>query len=193
MIWATVSSRYCLCWLYRSSPSLAAKNRINLMSVLTIWWCPWVESSLVLLEEGVCYDQCIFLAKHLCKSWDCLPSNPFPMFPMLYSMLAHWGAETPGGGSQVDLSGNYESWHCCVVVQLLSCVWLSAAPWTAARQAPCPSQSPWACSNSCPLSQWCHSTVSSSVVPFSSCPQSFPAPGYFPMSQLFASGGQVLS
>ena len=62
-IWATVSSLSCFCWLYRASPSLAAKNIINLISVLTIWWCPCVESSLVLLEEGVCYDQCIFLAK----------------------------------------------------------------------------------------------------------------------------------
>ena len=63
MIWATVSSWSCFCWLYRASPSLAAKNIINLVLVLTIWWCPCVESSLVLLEEGVCYDQCIFLAK----------------------------------------------------------------------------------------------------------------------------------
>ena len=46
--------------------------------------------------------------------------------------------------------------------------------------------------NSCSLSQWCHPTISSSVVPFSSCPQSFPASGSFQMSQLFASGGQVL-
>ena len=63
MIWATVRSWSCFCWLYRASPFLAAKNIINLISVLTIWWCPCVESSLVLLEEGVCYDQCIFLAK----------------------------------------------------------------------------------------------------------------------------------
>ena len=54
---------------------------------------------------------------------------------------------------------------------------------------PCPSQTPWAYSNSCPLSQWCHPTISSSVVPFSSRPQSFPATGSFPLSQ-FASGGQ---
>ena len=63
MIWATVSSGSCFCWLYRASPSLAAKNIINLILVLTIWWCPCVESSLVLLEEGVCYDQCVVLAK----------------------------------------------------------------------------------------------------------------------------------
>ena len=51
---------------------------------------------------------------------------------------------------------------------------------------------PRACSNSCPLSQWHHPTISSSVVPFSSCPQSFPVSGSFQMSQLFASGGQSI-
>ena len=56
MIWATVSSQSCFCWLYRASPSLATKNIINLISVLTIWWCPCVESSLVFLKQGVCYD-----------------------------------------------------------------------------------------------------------------------------------------
>ena len=54
----------------------------------------------------------------------------------------------------------------------------------------CPSPIPRVHSNSCPLNQWCHPTISSSVVPFSSCPQSFPASGSFQMSQLFASGGQ---
>ena len=63
MVWVIVSSPSCFCWLYRASPSLAAKNIINLISVLTIWWCPCVESSLVLLEEGVCCDQCVLLAK----------------------------------------------------------------------------------------------------------------------------------
>ena len=63
MIWATVSSRSCFCWLCRASPSLTAKNIINLISVLTIWWCPCVKFSLVLLEEGVCYDQCVLLAE----------------------------------------------------------------------------------------------------------------------------------
>ena len=53
MIWATVHSWSCFCWLYRVSPSLATKNIINLILVLTICWCPCVESSLVLLEERV--------------------------------------------------------------------------------------------------------------------------------------------
>ena len=57
---------------------------------------------------------------------------------------------------------------------------------------PCPSPTPGACSNSCPLSQWCHPTISSSVVLFSSYLQSFPASGSFPMSQFFASDGQSI-
>ena len=57
---------------------------------------------------------------------------------------------------------------------------------------PCSSPTPRVCSNSCPLSQWCHPTISSSVVPFSSCLQSFPASEYFLMSQYFASGGQSI-
>ena len=55
---------------------------------------------------------------------------------------------------------------------------------------PCPSPAPGVHPNSCPLSRWCHPTISSSVVPFSSCPQSFPVSGSFQMSQLFTSGGQ---
>ena len=52
------------------------------------------------------------------------------------------------------------------------------------------SLSPGVCSNSCPLSRWCHSTISPSVIPFSFCPQSFPRSGAFPMNWLFTSGGQ---
>jgi len=55
---------------------------------------------------------------------------------------------------------------------------------------PCPSPSPEACSKSCPLSWWCHPTISSSVIPFSSCLQSFPASVSCPISQFFASGSQ---
>ena len=57
---------------------------------------------------------------------------------------------------------------------------------------PCSSPTPRAYSNSCPSSQWCHPTISSSVVPFSSCLQSFPASGSFPMSQLITSSGQSM-
>ena len=57
---------------------------------------------------------------------------------------------------------------------------------------PCPSPTSKVHSDSCPSSWWCHPTISSSVSPFSSCLQSFPAPGFFPMSRLFASGGQSI-
>ena len=57
---------------------------------------------------------------------------------------------------------------------------------------PCPSPTPWVHTNPCPSSWWCHPTISSSVIPFSSCPQSFPASGSFQMSQLFASGSQSI-
>ena len=75
------------------------------------------------------------------------------------------------------------------LVQSLSRVLLVVTPWITAHQASLFTNSR-ACSNSCPSSWWCHSTISSSVVPFSSCPQSFPASGSFPTSQLFAPGGQ---
>ena len=75
-------------------------------------------------------------------------------------------------------------WMIFSSVQSLSHVQCFPTPWTAAHQASSPT--PGVHTNPCPLSQWCHSTISSSVVPFSSWPQSFPASGSFQMSQLFA-------
>ena len=77
-------------------------------------------------------------------------------------------------------------------VQLLSRVRLFVTTWTATHRPPCPSPTPGAYSNSCPLSRQCHPTVSSSVVPFSSCLQSFPASRSFQMSQFFTSGGHCI-
>ena len=68
----------------------------------------------------------------------------------------------------------------------------SATTWTAKRQASLLLPTPGVYSNSSLLSRWCHSTISFSVIPFSSCPHSFPASGYFQMSQLCASGGQSI-
>ena len=67
-----------------------------------------------------------------------------------------------------------------------------ATSWTAACLVSCPSPTPRACSNSCPSSWWCHPTISSSVVTFSSCLQSFPASGSFPVSQFFTLGGRSI-
>ena len=76
-----------------------------------------------------------------------------------------------------------------------SCSVLSDSLWPHGMQhtrLPCPSQTPKSCSNSCPLSQWGHPTISSFVEPFFSCLLSFPTSGSFPMSQFFQSGGQIL-
>ena len=77
-------------------------------------------------------------------------------------------------------------------VQLFSHVWLFATPWTAARQASLSITTARVYPNPCPLSQWCHPTISSSVVLFSPRPQSFPVSGSFQMSQLFTSGSQSI-
>ena len=78
-------------------------------------------------------------------------------------------------------------------VQSLSRIWLFATPWTAARTPGLPVHHQLRVySNSSPLSQWCHPTISSSVIPFSSCLQCFPASGSFPVSQFFTSGGQSI-
>ena len=80
-------------------------------------------------------------------------------------------------------------------VQCLSYVWLFTQSCLYGLQhtrLPYPSPTPGTYSNSCPLSQWCHPTISSSVFSFSSCLQSFPASGSFPVSQFFTSGGRVI-
>ena len=80
----------------------------------------------------------------------------------------------------------------CVQFSSVSHVWLFATPWTAARQASLSITTARLYPNPCPLSQWCHPTISSSVIPLSPCPQSFPASGFFQISQLFTSGGQSI-
>ena len=89
----------------------------------------------------------------------------------------------------MNILSTYKS-VCCQLVQLLSSVQLFVTPWTEAYPFPCLSPTPRAYSNSCPSSWWCQPTISSSVIPFSSCLHSFPASGSFPVSQFFASGGQ---
>ena len=102
--------------------------------------------------------------------------NCFRGFPCLLSPLSS------GPYGKVSLASSS-------VQSLKTRVRLFASTWTAAARPPCSSPTPRVYSNSCPSSQWCHPTILSSVVPFSSCLQSFPGSGSFPMSQLFASGG----
>ena len=101
------------------------------------------------------------------ENWDSSP------------LLYRYGGEKIKGGCSVQFS------HSVV----------SDSLWSHGLQhakLPCPSRTPEACSNSCPLSQWCHPTILSSVVSFSSCLQSFPASGSFLSSQFFTSGGQSI-
>ena len=79
-----------------------------------------------------------------------------------------------------------------IVVQSLSRVQLFVVTWTAACQVSLSFTISWSLLKPCPLGWWCHPTILSSITPFSSCPQSFPAWGCFPMSQFFTSGGQSI-
>ena len=89
MIWDIVSSRSCFCWLYRASPSLAAKNIINLALVWTIWWCTCVQSSLGLLKTRVfpCGFHtvtsifCWWNSVSLCSASFCTPRPNLPVTP----------------------------------------------------------------------------------------------------------------
>ena len=100
-----------------------------------------------------------------------------------------WGPE-PRGGS-LEGASDFSSVQFSSGVQSCLTLW---DPMDCSRPArlPCPSPTPRADSNSCPLSRWSHPTISSSVIPFSSCLQSFPASGSFPVSQLSTLGGQSI-
>ena len=121
MICAIVSFQSCFCLLYRASPSLAAKNIISLILVLTIRWCPCVESSFVLLEERVCYDQCVLFNKtllenvSLCPTLFCTPRPNLPVtpgvswLPIPYNWKRPWCWERLRAGGEGDDRG-WDGW-----------------------------------------------------------------------------------
>ena len=97
MIWATVSSKSCFCWRYRASPSLAAKNIINLILVLTIWWCPCVESSSQWLENHVCYMTSMFSCQNFvsfCPASFCTPRPNLPAI-LVTSLFPTFAFQSP--------------------------------------------------------------------------------------------------
>ena len=110
--------------------------------------------------------------------WEEKGKTEYEMVGWHHRLNGHEFEQVPGVG---DVRGS---------LVFCSHVRFFAIPWTAACQVP--SLSPRVCSNSCPLSQWYHPTISSSVIPFSSCLQSLPASGSFQMSQFFTSGGQSI-
>ena len=105
-------------------------------------------------------------------------------------MLQSMGLKRVGPNLVTQQQQSLYQWF--VVVQSLSRVRLFATPWTAACQASLSITNSGVYSNSCPLSRWCHPTISSSVIPLSSCLQSFPASGSFPMRQFFTSCDQSI-
>ena len=137
----------------------------------------WLSSSSSRWEWANC---CVTDGQHMCRY---IEAFSFPGDPT-----------GPGKGL-----GYYSPWPSCLIhlpqcfsVQFSSSVMSDSLQPHGLQHArlACPSLSPEVCSNSCPLSQWCHPTISSSVVPFSSCLQSFPVSGSFPVSHFFPSGGQ---
>ena len=121
----------------------------------------------------------------------CVTSYDLAIWPQKLSLLCALSIDTVS--CLISMNG---CWILCYQsLPQFSCSVVSDSLWPHGLQhakLSCPSPTPGACSNSCPLSQWCNPTISSSVIPFSSCFQSFPAPGSFPMSQFFASGGQSI-
>ena len=130
----------------------------------------------------------IFLRTSLSVPLDsCAPIQA--LVSVLHAQLPSWGHATNSLHSSLSWHVplmKYSQFSHSVVSDSLRLHGLQHA------RLPCPSPSHRTCSNSCPSSQWWHPTISSSVIPFSSCLQSFPASGSFQMSQLFASGGQSI-
>ena len=138
------------------------------------------------------------------RSWHLIPSVQFSSVQFSPSVMSNslWPhglqharppcpSPTPGV-HQIFVSwwADEQMWYIYIVIVLLSSI-LQPNELQLTR-LPCSSLSPWVCSNSCPLSQWYHSVISSSPVPFSSCPKSFPASRSFAVSWLFSSGGDSI-
>ena len=125
----------------------------------------------------------------------CQEQRPLPVISQLWDFGNHLTWEFSHLKNErvcLMISGVSYSSCCCAGSSVAkSCRTLQPHELQHAR-LPCPSLSPGVCSNSCPLSQWCHPTITSSVSPFSSCPQSFPASGSFPESRLCTSGGHSI-
>ena len=106
MIWATVNSRSCFCWLHRAFPSLAAKNIISLILVLTIWWCPCVESKVMINNKG------LLLENRTCCCCGCLVTKSCPTLTWSHGLqstvlLCPWNfpGKNTGAGCHFLLQG----------------------------------------------------------------------------------------
>ena len=150
-------------------------------------------------SPGVCSDSCTL--SRWCHSTISYSVTPFSFCPQSFPASGSFPMSrvfTSGGqsiGTSASASAfpmNIQDWFPFSSVRSLRHVQLLQSHGLQHTRLPCPSPTPGACSNSCPLTQGCHRTISSSVVPFSSSLQSFPASMSFLMSQFFASGSQSI-
>ena len=117
------------------------------------------------------------------------------LFQQHKRQLYTWASSDGQYRSQIDYILCCQRWRSSISSVQFNRSIVSNSLWPHGLQharSPCPSPTPGVYSNSCPLSWWCHATISSSVIPFSSHLQSFPASASFPVSQFFASGGQSI-
>ena len=172
-------------WLDRKSRCAKAAGRYE------TWFLPTLQSArrCISSHPDTARKSIFQLEHYLCHTWA-REAGPRHTAPPLNWPLSFCGAYTMGScgsrGPSVLLLHYRHLTFCCRCLVTKSCLTF-CDPMDCSTPG---SSAPGVCSNSCPLSLWCRLTVSSSVTPFSSCPQSFPTSGSFPMSWLFASCGQ---
>ena len=181
-------------------------SKQNIYSVHHIVWSyEWCSLELCMRGQGCLRVPSQWRSDRRSRKWS--ESNPITTTEARLEQTRQPGgipctcsSETSSQASDAWSCGCSGVWGVCLLVTPLSSIQFSSVAQSCPTllrprelqhaRPPCPSPTPRAYSNSCLLSWWCHPTISSSVVPFSFCPQSFPASGSFPVSQLFASGGQ---
>ena len=181
-------------WELQSIPGKKAFVIVQFLSHVWLFLTPWTAAS----QASLSFTTSCSLLK-LTSIESVIPSNhlilccPLLLLPSIFPSIRVFSNESACRirwpkywNFSFSIRPSNESVQFSSVIQL--CLYTPHGPKRA--RLPCPSPTPGVYSNSCPLSWWCHPTISSSVVPFSSCLQSFPASGYFQMSQFFTSSGQ---
>ena len=155
---------------------------VQSLSCVQLFATPWIAAWQTSFSFPISWSLLIFMSIELV-----MPSNHF----ILYHLLLLLPPIIPSIRVFSDESTLHIRWPFSSVQfsrsVMSDCLWPHELQHT---RPPCPSPTPTVYSNSCPSSRWCHPAISSSLSPFSSCPQSLPASGSFPLSQLFAWGGQ---
>ena len=145
--------------------------------------CFFLEGCLAIPFEKPFVCKCLLPYFH---SWDSIFREEGCVQRFIYKIGHGWAGLSI---EKLETTGFPDNWFSSIHSVVSNSFW---PPGLQHAKPPCPSPAPWACSNSCPSSQWCHPTISSSVVLFFSCLQPFPATGSFLRSQFFTSGAKIL-